>query len=72
MRYILLFNNGEIVQQDGLNSTYAQMTSLGVLKMIFDTKEGTVQIGEKWEFNKIPMYHSSDLIIDKDKENDTK
>lgn len=66
-RYILVFNNGEIVQQDGINSTYMQMTSLGVLKMIIDTKEGTIQTGQKWEFNTIPSYHSSDLVINKPK-----
>ena len=68
-RYILVYNTGEIVQQDGLNLTYMQMTSLGVLKMIFDTKEGTVQVGTKWEFHKIPSYSSSDLVTDIPKDN---
>lgn len=64
-RYILIYNNGEIVQQDGLNITYTQMTSLGVLKMIFDTKKGTVQMGKDWKFHKVPEYDSSDLVVEK-------
>ena len=62
-RYILIFNNGEIVQQKGINMTYMQMTSLGVLKMIFDTKEGKVIVGDDWKWKEIPSYHGSDLVV---------
>lgn len=63
-RYIILFNNGQIVQQIGLNTTYLQLHSVGVIKMIIDIKEGKILIGEKWEWNNIPEYHDSSLVAD--------
>jgi len=63
-RYIILFNNGQIVQQIGLNTTYLQLHSVGVIKLIIDTKEGKILTGEKWEWNNIPEYHDSSLVAD--------
>jgi len=66
-RYILIFNNGEITQQKGINATYMQMIDLGVLKMIFDTKEGTVIVAPKWKWMDIPSYNSTDLVVNPEK-----
>lgn len=35
-RYIILFNNGQIVQQIGLNTTYMQLHSVGVKQVRFN------------------------------------
>ena len=56
-----------MVQQSGLNITYLQLHSLGIIKFIIDTKEGKILSGEKWEWKDIPDYHDSSLISDKDK-----
>ena len=66
-RYIILFNNGLLVQQCGLNITYLQFHDAGLIKIIIDTKEGLVLTGEKWEWKKIQEYHDSSLIIDVNK-----
>jgi len=63
-RYVILFNNGQIVQQIGLNTTYLQLHSIGVIKMIIDTKEGKILTGEKWEWTIIPEYHDSSLVTE--------
>lgn len=63
-RYIILFNNGQLVQQIGLNMTYLQLHSVGVIKMIIDTKEGKVLTGDKWEWAAITEYHDSTLVSD--------
>jgi len=61
-RYIILFSNGQLVQQIGLNITYLQLHSVGVITMIIDTKVGKVLIGEKWEWNDIPEYKDASLV----------
>jgi hypothetical protein len=63
-RYIILYNNGHLVQQDGLNTTYVNMFDIGVIKMIIDTTEGKVVRGDEWGFNKISSFSSSDLVIE--------
>ena len=60
-RFIIIFNNGRIVQQSGLNATYVQLHSLGLTKFIIDTKEGKTLSGEKWEWDIIPEYNDSSL-----------
>ena len=66
-RYIILFSNGSLVQQVGLNVTYLQLHQLGIIKFIIDTKEGKILMPEKWEWQKINEYHDSSLISDLDK-----
>ena len=66
-RYIILFSNGSLVQQVGLNVTYLQLHQLGIIKFIIDTKEGRILMPEKWEWQKINEYHDSSLISDLDK-----
>lgn len=64
-RYIILFNNGEIVQQAGLNATYLQLQNYGIIKYIIDTEKGTIS-SEDWKWKPITSYHDSSLIVDKD------
>jgi hypothetical protein len=61
-RYIILFNNGQIVQQVGLNLTYLQLHDVGVIKLIIDTKKGLIMTADKWEWHDIPVYHDSSLM----------
>ena len=63
-RYIILFSNGKLVQQIGLNPTYLQLHDIGVIKMIIDTKKGQILTSEKWEWRNIQEYHDSSLIED--------
>ncbi|MFX1588986.1 MAG: hypothetical protein ACFFC1_12580 [Promethearchaeota archaeon] len=71
-RYILLFNNGYLVQQDGLNLTYLNLFEMEILKMLIDTKEGKVIRGEKWDWKLIQSYHDSTLITEINKEDSKK
>ena len=63
-RYLILFNNGCLVQQRGLNLTYLQLHDLGVIKFIVDTETGQYLTNEKWEWKKITEYDDSSLLID--------
>ena len=63
-RYIIIFNNGQIVQQSGINVTYLQLHDLGLIKMIIDTTKGEILTHEKWEWHNIPEYHDSSLVIE--------
>ena len=70
-RYIILFNNGQIVQQAGLNATYMQLHNYKIIKLIIDTEKGEMitqaEDGTEWKWIKISIYHDSSLITDKDK-----
>jgi hypothetical protein len=61
-RYIILFNNGRVVQQIGLNSTYLHLFNMGMIKIIIDVREGKMLASEKCEWNDIPEYHDSSLV----------
>lgn len=68
-RFILKFPNGKIRQQEGINGTYHHLLGLGAISWIIDTKQGEVLTGdddESVKTIKIPEYHDTDLIIQKD------
>jgi len=63
-RYLILFNNGSLVQQRGLNVTYVQLHDLGIIKLIVDTKTGQFITSETWEWKEVQRYDDSTLVID--------
>jgi len=63
-RYLILFNNGSLVQQRGLNVTYVQLHDLGIIKLIVDTKTAQYITSEKWEWKDLPKYDDSTLVVD--------
>ncbi len=60
-RFLILFNNGILVQQSGLNTTYHQLHGLGIIKLIIDTKTGKCITADKWEWRNITVYEDPTL-----------
>lgn len=63
-RYLILFNNGQLVQQRGLNMTYLQLHDLGIIKLIVDTQTGQYLTAEKWDWKDVYKYDDATLIVD--------
>jgi len=69
MRFIILYSNGKLIQQKGLNLTYLHLHSIGLIKMIIDVVTGEYIGSDRWEWCPIETYNDSSLIVNPIPEN---